>query len=949
MPSREQVLDRNQARTETAEERAARQMAAAYNQARREILARLIEGWTGAADMTPDAAASLLRQSGLLQQIDARLGQLEREVGITLRGIVEDSTDRALTAIRSELALLPASLRPNELNLFGTINTRMVEQFVPVAMSDWRGLTTSMASSLQRELQVGLIQGESFPALSRRLLGESPGEGAVFPRARTSADLATRRLVIQAENTAKQTAIAEVAGSIPDIGKQAIAAVGVNTTDCCLRVHGQVKPVDQPFELVGEPRFADQLMTSPFHWNCRTAIAMHHPFFEEAMPTDKLKADAEKELQRRKDLKEKPVSDKGTKRKSDAVTDAEVPTLVKKDTSGDRAIPPPPPDIAADLAAREAARRAEVTRAEAEAAKVAAEVKSSIAAKAERAAEALRARTVTDAEVPTLAKKDANPGDRTIPPPPTATAADALKSDIGDAIDEGAPTIPDLSQLTYVRELGGSTGAKLYQDTNGNRFVVKAGASEEHVRNEQLADDLYRAMNVPVPNGRLATQDGKLYKVTEFIEGRTLDELSGAELEAAREKLRQHFAADVLLRNWDVIGMGGDNILVDKNGQVWRIDNGGALAFRARGEPKSPSGTLDEIGTMRDKSVSRSSEAVFGKLQYNEIIQQLQSALPTEATVLAKIDDPALARMMFERYTHARKLIAEADARLKEEAERAAARRRAEEIAARARAEAERLAAQEQARKAAEEAARAETTVGFQYLPGQKQRDLVNERIDKAIPRAAARYKVTPQEYEQTVDAGFKKLVSSHDLAIQFKSENMDRFLADPRFKTQFETNSSGGALNQDYRASAEFAGLGAPLSLDPQQRPIYGYVNLGKAAQENVSQYGDITFILKDDIRKRTTATMDDSLYNFHHGYVAGTPIENPTRESWDGHLSILYDYAKDGNATAIVMDIPYVEIQIQGGVSLKDVRGVIDRQGRLTAAQRQQLKNQGIEIWDK
>ena len=304
MPTREAVLERTAHLMETAEQRAARQVAAAYNQARRELLATLISDWTGAAVMTPDDAARLLRQSGLLQQIDARMLQLEREAGLTLRGIVEDGSERAIDGIRRELALLPTELRPPGLDMFSTIHSRMVEQFVPTALGDWRTITRGMSNTLQRELQVGLIQGEPFHTLTARLLAQAPGEGAVFPRAQTSAELATRRLVIAAENGAKQAAIGEVAATVPRIGKQAIAAVGKGTTDCCLRAHGQIQPHDRPFELVGTPRFADQMMYSPFHFNCRTSIAMHHPAFEATMPTSRMKAAAERELQRRKDEKE---------------------------------------------------------------------------------------------------------------------------------------------------------------------------------------------------------------------------------------------------------------------------------------------------------------------------------------------------------------------------------------------------------------------------------------------------------------------------------------------------------------------------------------------------------------------------------------------------------------------------------------------------------------------
>lgn len=308
MPSREAVVARSASALETAEQRAARQVAAAYNQARQELIARLLDGWTATGVLSPDDAARFLRQSGLLQQVDARLQQLEREVGITLRGIVTASSERAIDSIQRELALLPPSIRGGfDGTTFGTINERVIEQFVPVAMADWRGLTTSMSSNLQRELQTGLIQGEAYPNLVRRLLSQAPGEGAVFPRAQTSAELATRRLVVAAENGAKQASIAEVSKQIPDIQKQALAAVGFNTTDCCLRVHGQIQSVDAPFELVGTPRFANQLMIPPFHHRCRTGIVMYHPVFEESMPTSKVKDAAEQELQRRREEARKGV------------------------------------------------------------------------------------------------------------------------------------------------------------------------------------------------------------------------------------------------------------------------------------------------------------------------------------------------------------------------------------------------------------------------------------------------------------------------------------------------------------------------------------------------------------------------------------------------------------------------------------------------------------------
>jgi len=59
--------------------------------------------------------------------------------------------------------------------------------------------------------------------------------------------------------------------------RQAIAAIDERTTDCCLRVHGQVVGLRADFLLTGTPRFADKLRDPPFHWWCRTSVCLVRP------------------------------------------------------------------------------------------------------------------------------------------------------------------------------------------------------------------------------------------------------------------------------------------------------------------------------------------------------------------------------------------------------------------------------------------------------------------------------------------------------------------------------------------------------------------------------------------------------------------------------------------------------------------------------------------------
>ena len=84
--------------------------------------------------------------------------------------------------------------------------------------------------------------------------------------------------------------------------KQAIAALDERTTDCCLRVHGQIKDLDEPFHLTGTPRFADEMQHPPFHWFCRTVETLWVEQFEQAgITTKEMRAAANAELKARED------------------------------------------------------------------------------------------------------------------------------------------------------------------------------------------------------------------------------------------------------------------------------------------------------------------------------------------------------------------------------------------------------------------------------------------------------------------------------------------------------------------------------------------------------------------------------------------------------------------------------------------------------------------------
>jgi hypothetical protein len=59
-----------------------------------------------------------------------------------------------------------------------------------------------------------------------------------------------------------------------DFLRQAVAAIDERTTDCCLRVHGQVVGMREDFHLTGTPRYGEWMRNPPFHWYCRTSVCL---------------------------------------------------------------------------------------------------------------------------------------------------------------------------------------------------------------------------------------------------------------------------------------------------------------------------------------------------------------------------------------------------------------------------------------------------------------------------------------------------------------------------------------------------------------------------------------------------------------------------------------------------------------------------------------------------
>lgn len=193
-----------------------------------------------------------------------------------------------------------------------------------------------------------------------------------------------------------------------------------------------------------------------------------------------------------------------------------------------------------------------------------------------------------------------------------------------------------------VGEQAGSNAGGTFRDESGQDWYCKFPQSEEHVKNELLAAKLYEACGIPVPEVKVVNQNGKMGIASKIIPDLKSDKQSLIDSVHAGGSLADGFGADCWLANWDVVGLGYDNAKIDKDGNVYRIDPGGALLFRAQGTPKGEDFgvKVTETETLLNSAKNPQSASVFAGMSEDAINDSVAKVL--ELTD-AKIKDICIA------------------------------------------------------------------------------------------------------------------------------------------------------------------------------------------------------------------------------------------------------------------------------------------------------------------
>lgn len=191
-----------------------------------------------------------------------------------------------------------------------------------------------------------------------------------------------------------------------------------------------------------------------------------------------------------------------------------------------------------------------------------------------------------------------------------------------------------------MRRVGGRLGsnpAGIFADGSGRRYYVKTLESSAHACNERVAARLYRLAGAPTLIYVQTTKPDQIATEWLRLEKKCVAHLSDSERKQAQQWLGVH----AWTANWDAAGFDGDNQGVS-NGIVLTLDVGGALAFRAQGDPKGKAfGTrVHELDVLRKDDDNPHAVKLFADMRPEDIKRAIMVVvrIPDEEIRQAVID-----------------------------------------------------------------------------------------------------------------------------------------------------------------------------------------------------------------------------------------------------------------------------------------------------------------------
>lgn len=185
----------------------------------------------------------------------------------------------------------------------------------------------------------------------------------------------------------------------------------------------------------------------------------------------------------------------------------------------------------------------------------------------------------------------------------------------GQWIYVGGPVA--LAEMTKVGGQLGSNKGGQYQHGH-NKYYVKQLDTPAHARNEYIAADLYALAGART----LAYHPVKDDPHAVATEWQGLKKSNAKDFTPEERTKAQHdFAVHAWLANWDAVGLEHDNLGIDHEGRVVTLDVGGALEYRAQGEPKGAAfgSHVTEWTSLRSTAQNPQAASIFGSMTAQQL------------------------------------------------------------------------------------------------------------------------------------------------------------------------------------------------------------------------------------------------------------------------------------------------------------------------------------------
>lgn len=178
------------------------------------------------------------------------------------------------------------------------------------------------------------------------------------------------------------------------------------------------------------------------------------------------------------------------------------------------------------------------------------------------------------------------------------------------------PGVESMDHWVQTGPQAGSNPGGRFKDADGVEWYCKFPKDDDIAKSEVLAANLYGLAGVTGQDAKLVSKGGKLGVASRWED---VKKASSPAALAAVDGVKSGFAVDAWLGNWDVVGMGLDNLQIGADGNAIRVDAGGSLEYRAQGGKKAFGNVVTEIESLRDPNINPHAAAVFGDMTTADI------------------------------------------------------------------------------------------------------------------------------------------------------------------------------------------------------------------------------------------------------------------------------------------------------------------------------------------